>query len=161
MIRKSQVSGFFIRSKLFAAIASYSSLLQRNDFQYFLKLSFAADRISCLFMEEKRKYLSQLRWIGITEGWSFLLLLGIAMPLKYILDFPIAVKYIGWAHGILFILYIIAVFRAAFALNWKLQRISISLAASVLPFATFILDKRLKQEEELLGKEYKTVPQNI
>lgn len=111
-------------------------------------------------MEEKRKYISQLRWIGITEGWSFLLLLGIAMPLKYIYDFPLAVKYTGWAHGILFILYIIAVLRTAYAFNWKLQRTAVSLAASVLPFATFILDKRLKQEEELIVKEYQTVQQN-
>src|SRR5690606_1714093 len=105
--------------------------------------------LKLLKMEQKRKHIKQLRWVGIAEGWSFLLLLGIAMPLKYLYDFPLAVKYTGWAHGILFILYIMAVMRAAYIFNWKIQRTAVSLAASVLPFATFILDKRLKQEENL------------
>jgi len=104
--------------------------------------------LKLLKMEQKRQRIKQLRWIGIAEGWSFLLLLGIAMPLKYLYDLPLAVKYTGWAHGILFILYIAAVFRAAYLLSWRLPRIAAALAASVLPFATFILDRRWKAEEQ-------------
>ncbi|HCV9476988.1 TPA: DUF3817 domain-containing protein [Staphylococcus aureus] len=47
--------------------------------------------------------LKSLTIIGYLEGTSFLLLLCIAMPLKYMLDIPEGVKYIGMAHGILFL----------------------------------------------------------
>ncbi|MGN6531837.1 MAG: DUF3817 domain-containing protein, partial [Ginsengibacter sp.] len=61
-------------------------------------------------IRENVKSIRQLRWIGIAEGISFLLLLGVAMPLKYLYDFPVAVKVTGWIHGLLFILYSFAVF---------------------------------------------------
>lgn len=93
------------------------------------------------------KTIEQLRWIGIAEGVSFLVLLLVAMPLKYMFDYPMPVKVTGWAHGLLFMLYVAAVFRAAFALKWKLSRMALFLAASVLPLATFYLDRSLKEEE--------------
>ena len=58
-----------------------------------------------------------LRVIGILEGVSYLVLLGIAMPLKYIYAIPEAVKFTGWAHGVLFMAYIPAVFIARKAMN--------------------------------------------
>ena len=57
--------------------------------------------------------LKSLTLIGYLEGTSFLLLLFIAMPLKYMLDIPEGVKYIGMAHGILFITYIIILIGSA------------------------------------------------
>ena len=69
-------------------------------------------------MREKNiKTIEQLRWIGIAEGISYLVLLGIAMPLKYIFDLPLGVKITGWIHGLLFVLYIGAVLKAAFVLK--------------------------------------------
>jgi integral membrane protein len=56
-------------------------------------------------MKEK-KLLHRFRMIGIAEGISFLVLLIIAMPLKYFYNQPLAVKYVGWAHGALFVAYI-------------------------------------------------------
>ena len=53
-----------------------------------------------------KKTLHRFRMIGIAEGISFLVLLLIAMPLKYFLNFPQAVKYVGWLHGALFVAYI-------------------------------------------------------
>ena len=50
--------------------------------------------------------LNRLHIIGIVEGISALLLFFVAMPMKYMLDMPLAVKYTGWAHGVLFMLYI-------------------------------------------------------
>jgi integral membrane protein len=92
-----------------------------------------------------------LRVVGILEGISYLLLLGIAMPLKYIYAFPDAVKYTGWAHGALFMAYIPAVFLARKAMNWNFLWVLIALTASLVPFGTFILDKYLvKREKELL-----------
>jgi len=97
--------------------------------------------------KENIRAIEQLRWIGIAEGVSFLLLLLIAMPLKYMYDYPLPVKITGWIHGLLFMLYIAAVLRVAFAMKWKFSRIALFLSASVLPLATFILDKSLKEEE--------------
>ena len=53
-----------------------------------------------------KKTLHRFRMIGIAEGISFLVLLLIAMPLKYFLNFLQAVKYVGWLHGALFVAYI-------------------------------------------------------
>ncbi|MFT2009493.1 DUF3817 domain-containing protein [Pontibacter sp. 13R65] len=92
--------------------------------------------------------IGRLRAIGILEGISFLLLLGIAMPLKYMAGIPEAVKFVGWAHGVLFVLYIGAVAQAAMDHNWSLKKIAISLFASLLPFGPFLIDGKLKKEED-------------
>lgn len=92
-----------------------------------------------------------LRVVGILEGISYLVLLGIAMPLKYIYAIPEAVKYTGWAHGVLFMTYIPAVFIARKSMNWNFIWTGIALAASLIPFGTFLLDKHLaRREKELL-----------
>ncbi|HMJ71327.1 MAG TPA: DUF3817 domain-containing protein [Cyclobacteriaceae bacterium] len=94
--------------------------------------------------------IKSLRLIGIAEGISFLVLLLIAMPLKYKLGWPLAVKYVGWAHGLLFILYIVAVFAAIKAMNWGLKGVAVALIASLLPAGTFVLDKSLRRRENEL-----------
>jgi len=91
----------------------------------------------------------QVRLIGNIEGVSFLILLFIAMPLKYYFNYPIAVKINGWIHGVLFVGYILAVLRTAFLIKWDVFRVGIALAASLIPFATFILDKRLKRNPRI------------
>jgi|SRR5687767_1124922 integral membrane protein len=93
-----------------------------------------------------------LRVIGILEGISYLVLLGIAMPLKYIYAIPEAVKFTGWAHGVLFMAYIPAVLIARKVMNWNFIWTGLALTASLVPFGTFILDKYLvKREKELLA----------
>jgi integral membrane protein len=89
--------------------------------------------------------IKNLRLIGIAEGISFFVLLLIAMPLKYYWGFPLAVKVVGWAHGLLFILYIVAVVAAIPVLHWSFIRISFALLASVVPGGPFVLDKYLKR----------------
>lgn len=91
----------------------------------------------------------QVRLIGNIEGVSFLILLFIAMPLKYYFNYPIAVKINGWIHGVLFVGYILAVLRTAFLIKWDVFRVGIALGASLIPFATFILDKRLKRNPRI------------
>lgn len=93
-----------------------------------------------------------LRVIGILEGISFLVLLGIAMPLKYFYGIPEVVKFVGWGHGVLFMLYIPAVFVARRSMNWNFLWVLIALAASLFPLGTFMLDRSLvKREKELLS----------
>jgi integral membrane protein len=96
--------------------------------------------------------LGRFRLIGITEGYSYLILLGIAMPLKYMLGIPIAVKLVGWIHGILFILYVAALINVKFDLNWTITKSLKAFIAALIPFGTFILDKELVEEEKnMLG----------
>jgi integral membrane protein len=96
--------------------------------------------------------LGRFRLIGITEGYSYLILLGIAMPLKYMFGIPIAVKLVGWIHGILFILYVAALINVKFDLNWTITKSLKAFIAALIPFGTFILDKELVEEEKnMLG----------
>lgn len=96
------------------------------------------------------KTVKSLRLIGIAEGFSFLILLLIAMPLKYWAGWPYAVKYVGWAHGLLFILYIIAVFAAIKAMKWGFKGVIVALVASLLPAGTFVLDRSWKKRQHEL-----------
>lgn len=86
---------------------------------------------------------SQLQLSALLEGISFLVLLGIAMPLKYMADMPAMVKYVGWAHGLLFVWYIIGVMLAREIFSLSLKQTAIALAGSVLPFGTFYADKHI------------------
>jgi integral membrane protein len=87
------------------------------------------------------------RIIAITEGISFLLLLFIAMPLKYYMGIPEAVKIVGWAHGILFIAYIALLLICIQSLKWNFFKVVVAFIASLLPFGTFFLDKELKRKQ--------------
>ena len=89
-----------------------------------------------------------LRKIGIAEGVSFLLLLLIAMPLKYGLGLPLAVKYTGWVHGFLFVLYVGLAFYAKEVYNWPIKRFLLAFAAAWFPLGTFFFDKNLSIEEK-------------
>ena len=102
--------------------------------------------------ERKIKNIQQLRWIGFVEGVSYVILLIISMPLKYYFEFPMAVKVNGWIHGILFIVYIFAVLKTAWLVKWNYSRTAISLIASLIPLATFVLDRSLKKEQIMLQK---------
>ncbi|MDP9960145.1 DUF3817 domain-containing protein [Chryseobacterium lathyri] len=86
------------------------------------------------------------RKTALIEGLSYLILLFIAMPLKYFFNIPEGVKYFGWIHGILFLVFLIALLLSAIKYRWSLKRIILYLIGSVLPFVPFILDKRLKEE---------------
>jgi integral membrane protein len=81
--------------------------------------------------------LGWLRLTGFLEGLSFLILLCIAMPLKYYAGKPEAVKHVGMGHGLLFILYVFLVLLVGFKQKWSLKEIMISLICSLLPLGTF------------------------
>jgi integral membrane protein len=85
----------------------------------------------------------RLRQIGKIEGISFLLLLGIAMPLKYLAGWPVAVKVVGWAHGVLFIAFLWALWGAWRRAGLPIWLVGLAFMASLLPFGPFLLDERL------------------
>lgn len=94
-------------------------------------------------------FIKQFRLVGILEGASFLILLLIAMPLKYMAGIPEVVKVVGWAHGLLFVLYLFGVAQAKFKLNWSLKQVFFAVVASVVPFGPFFIDRQyLKSSEE-------------
>lgn len=86
--------------------------------------------------------LSRFRTVAIAEGWSFLVLLFVAMPLRYLFDWPWAVKVVGWAHGVLFVWYWVAAVPLFTKLKWDAERILGLGAASVLPFGTFVMERK-------------------
>ncbi len=88
----------------------------------------------------------RFRAIALIEGVSYLLLLAVAMPLKYIAGFPGAVLAVGWAHGVLFVLYVVALAEVSFKRRWRLVSILSAFLASLVPFGTFVLDARLRHE---------------
>lgn len=90
--------------------------------------------------------IKQFRQISVAEAISFLLLLGIAMPLKYLFDQPEAVKYLGWIHGILFIAYVFQLFYLTTLLKWRFQRLFIYFIAALLPLAPFFVERNLRRE---------------
>ena len=89
-----------------------------------------------------------LRWVGLLEGISFLLLLFIAMPMKYMFDNPILVKYVGMGHGVLFIAFLVVLFVVCEKQKWSLKMFILGLIASILPFGPFVFDAKLKKMEQ-------------
>lgn len=87
---------------------------------------------------------STLRRIGFAEGLSYILLLGIAMPLKYYFGQPLAVRIIGSLHGLLFVLYILLGASYGRTHGWKLKDFALLFIASMLPFGPFFFDRRLR-----------------
>jgi integral membrane protein len=97
-----------------------------------------------------QKLLHRFRMIGIAEGISFLVLLLIAMPLKYFFNFPEAVKIMGWVHGALFVTFIYFAFEVMGSLKKSFLWFLKAFAAAFIPLGTFFFDRQLKKEEALL-----------
>ena len=88
-----------------------------------------------------------LRKLAIVEGISFLVLLGIAMPLKYAAGMPEAVKIVGWIHGVLFVAFCFTLFQTLMSTSWSFGRAALVFVASLLPFGPFVLDRRMREWE--------------
>ncbi len=93
--------------------------------------------------------LGRLRVTGIIEGLSYIVLLAIAMPLKYLAGKPEMVSIVGMAHGVLFILYITLSVVAKFQYQWSWTRVLVLWLASILPFGTFYVDYKLLRHESI------------
>ena len=86
--------------------------------------------------------LKTFRLTAILEGISYLMLFGIGMPLKYMADIPKPNIYIGYAHGFLFMAYVVLAIVVCYEKSWGLKRFIILFIASLLPFGTFYIDKK-------------------
>jgi integral membrane protein len=94
-----------------------------------------------------RTTLGKFRIIAFTEGVSYLILLFIAMPLKYVWGQPMAVRTFGSIHGLFFILYVIYAFLCKTEYRWPNLKLLILLGISFIPFGNFYADKRYLQDE--------------
>ena len=92
--------------------------------------------------------IGRLRVVGFLEGMSFLILLGIAMPLKYKFGMPQMVQVVGMAHGVLFILFIGLSTQATFVYKWSPMKMVMLWLASLVPFGTFYADYKLLRNGE-------------
>lgn len=97
--------------------------------------------------------IGRLRLIAFVEGCSYLLLLGVAMPLKYLAGLPLAVRIAGSIHGLLFVLFCAALLQVMLARGWPLLRGALVFASSLVPFGTFAIDGQLAREDEALRLE--------
>lgn len=90
----------------------------------------------------------RLRLVGFVEGVSFLVLVLVAMPLKYAAGIPEPVFYVGAAHGGLWVLYLVAIAETTARVRWHWTWAAGALAASVLPAGPFVFDRRLANRPE-------------
>ncbi len=100
---------------------------------------------SATLKQDQRTILKALTIVGYLEGTSFLLLLGIAMPLKYMMGIPEGVRYIGMGHGVLFIAYIVMLMIVINKIKTPLWAMPVGVIGSFLPFGPFIFDHFLRK----------------
>ncbi len=97
--------------------------------------------------EKAAAAIRRLRHVGMAEGTSFLALLGIAMPLKYLAGLPLPVTVVGWVHGVLFVALLVVLWEAKRRARWPLGWAALVVIAALLPFGPFVIDRRLRRAE--------------
>lgn len=111
-------------------------------------LATGTDHVSDLCgMRNHASTLARFRAVAILEGISFLTLLFVAMPLKYMADLPLAVKWNGWVHGVLFIAYGLLAIPLFTRLKWPSERLYGVAMAALLPFGTFVLERKWLRQQ--------------
>jgi len=93
--------------------------------------------------------INSFRIVALLEGISYILLLFVAVPIKYFGNDPQYVKLLGMPHGLLFIAYIILAIMVNSELNWKGATLRNVLLASIIPFGTFVVDKKYLKDAQL------------
>lgn len=96
-----------------------------------------------------KSLIAQLRIAAIMEGISYLLLLAVTMPLKYLADMPEPNMIVGYSHGLLFIWYVVLVLLVAYRYRWNFKSTAIALAASLIPAATFYVEAKMLRDKRL------------
>lgn len=89
--------------------------------------------------------ISRFRMMGLLEGGSLLVLVFIAMPLKYWAGLPEAVRFVGSLHGLLFILYVFMIAYTTFKIRWSILWVMSAFVVEFIPFGNMVLDRFLKR----------------
>ena len=89
----------------------------------------------------------KLGFINTTEGYSYLFLLFIAMPLKYAFGYPMVVKIAGMAHGVLFVAFCLLLLQSWIETKWAFKENVIFFVATLIPFGTFYTKRKIQSYE--------------
>lgn len=92
-------------------------------------------------------FLNRLRWLSLVEGTSTLVLFGIAMPLKYFAEMPLAVRIVGSLHGLLFVCLVAVLLLAIGRVPISKSLATAGIIAAVFPFGPFVFDRWLVELE--------------
>lgn len=88
------------------------------------------------------------RKVSLVEGVSAILLFLVAMPLKYLANMPQAVKVVGMIHGVLFLVFLLALLFVSIKDKWPIGKTLLGFVAGNLPFGAFWFEHRLRKESE-------------
>lgn len=94
-----------------------------------------------------KKPLKRFRFMGLLEGSSLLILVFLAMPLKYFFGLPEAVAIVGAIHGFLFVTYCLAIAYMTFVVKWPFLYSVIAVIVAFIPFGNLLFDRRLQKLE--------------
>ena len=98
-------------------------------------------------MPDLNSPVGRVRLIGLIEGVSFLLLMGVAVPLKHLAGQPLMVTWFGWVHGLLFVVLCLAILQAWLGRALSFKHSLLTFVAALLPFGPFLIDRRLAEAE--------------
>ncbi len=99
----------------------------------------------------KRNLSKTIRYIGVVEGISYLVLLVLSILKRTTnMDVQAGIKHLGMGHGVLFMLFVAAILLGKKYLNWDNKKSITAFIASLIPFGTFWLDIQLKKDEALI-----------
>ena len=90
------------------------------------------------------RLLTRLRWLSLIDAVTYVLLVGVAMPLKYAAGMPLAVTVVGMVHGVVWMLLMWQLMRARFETAWPSSRLWLLGIAALLPIVPFFLDRRVR-----------------
>ena len=93
-------------------------------------------------MSELKKFLL----INKIEGLSYIILLFIAMPIKYYFGFPLATKVMGSIHGALFVIFIYRLYKVSRKIGFSFKENILYFILSLIPFGSFYTDRFLKEK---------------
>lgn len=91
--------------------------------------------------------LGRLRILAFLEGVSFLFMLFVSMPLRYLAGYVALGKVVAIAHGLLFLLYLLWVLQLKIEKDWTWLKMGLAMLAAIVPFGTFWADKKLFRED--------------
>ncbi len=102
--------------------------------------------------EKSSNTLKRLRLVAILEGISYLALVFVAMPMKYLQNDTSLMRPAGMLHGWLFVLYVLLLLQAHFQLRWGFRMTALNFILSLLPFGTFYAERKyFRFKENLQG----------
>lgn len=87
--------------------------------------------------------LGRFKLVAALEGISFLVLVGVGVPLKYMWGQPWLVQNVGMIHGILFVLYLFSIIQNKIELNWATGKTALAILLSLVPFGTFYVMRKM------------------